>query len=122
MKNNFQIREKKAIYLNGKQFISEAFDETFKFENFIIAYNSGKLVIVNCDEGTIFSKKGIVMQVYNEGQYIALRDINGYMGVIRYDYATVVPFEFYATLILDNGIEILRTSNSNWEHYEIEGK
>lgn len=122
MKNNFQINEKETIYLDGEQFTPEVFDKAFKFENFIIAYNFNKLVIVDCNEGIIFSKKGLVMQVYSNGQYIALRDIHGYMGVIRYDCTTVVPFKFYVAFISDDGFEVLKTSNSNWEYYDVDDK
>lgn len=117
MVHNFQIRDKKAIYLNGFQFLTEAFDKAFIFDNFIIAYNCRKLVIVNCNDDTVFSKNGQVMQVYNDGKYISLRDTNNRMGVLRYDSTIVVPFNFYQTFISNDGFEVKETSNSGWEFY-----
>lgn len=115
--HNFQIRDKKAIYLNGFQFLTEAFDKAFIFDNFIIAYNCRKLAIVNCNDDTVFSKNGQVMQVYNDGQYISLRDTHNRMGVLRYDSTIVVPFNFYQTFISNDGFEVKETSNSSWKFY-----
>ena len=122
MKYDFQIRNKKAIYLNNSQFLSEVFDDAFMFNNFIIAYNCKKLVIVNCNDDTVFSKNGQVMQVYNDGQYISLRDTHNHMGVLLYDSTIVVPFNFYQTLISSEGFEVRETSSSNWFYYDINGK
>lgn len=123
MEHNFRIRETKTIYLDDKQFTTEAFDKAFKFDNFIIAYNCDGLVIVNCNEGVIFSKKGMVTQVYNDGQYIAIRDIHNYMGIIRYDCITVVPFNYYQTVIIENGNFLVRkTSDSYLERYDTSEK
>lgn len=122
MKYDFEIRNKKAIYLNNSQFLSEAFDNAFMFNNFIIAYNCKKLVIVNCNDDTVFSKNGQVLQVYNGGEYISLLDTHNRMGVLRYDSTIVVPFNFYQTLISSEGFEVRETSDSKWCYYDINGK
>lgn len=114
MKKDFRIKEKEIIYLDGEQFIPEVFDKTYKFENFIVAYNSDKLVIINCDEATVFSKRGMVTQVFNDGEYIAIRDINNYMGIIRYDFKTVVPFIYLQTVIIENGSFLVRKDSLSY--------
>lgn len=111
------VRDKKAIYLDGKQLIPDVFDYVDEFEGFKIAHNPDCLTIVNPSGEVIVSEKDVIVcQVYYYGEYISLRK-NNVMGVYRYDGTIVVPFEFYMTFITDKGIEVKRNEDDSWEHY-----
>lgn len=109
MENTLEVRNKKVIYMNNHQLINDTFNDVTEFRGFLIAYNSNHLVIINPRGDLILSEEGTVYQVCDDGKYISIRKDN-VMGVYRYDGKLIVPFEFYATFIVD-GNEFLVKKN-----------
>ncbi len=106
---DFNNRIENYVYLDGHQPLT--------FEHSLIVQNSNKLVIFNFDDGTIISRNGRIQQVYNYGQYFVISDTNNLTGVIRHDGLIVVPFKFYAIIILNGIISVKKDKNSDFEKY-----
>jgi len=118
MGNGLEVKDKKAIYLNGHQLISDAFDYVYEYKGYLIAYNSNHLVIISPDGDLLVSEEGTVWQVYNYGEYVSIRR-NNVMGVYLYDGSLVVPFEFYAVFIwFEKEFQVMKNKGDNYIPYE----
>lgn len=117
MNNNFEIRKKINVYFNGKKVIDDDFDNAYNYDDFVIAYNSNKLVIINPNGEVIFSKFGKVGSQPRCGKYIVMEDVNKQLGILKYDGSTFLPFEFYAIVVSfkDDIVSVKREKNSEWE-------
>lgn len=82
----------------------------------LVFQTPNRVFFVNLDDGSIIIKNGIVHQI-NNNKYFVIRDTNNLYGVIRYDGAVIVPFEFYKILIWNNIIKVQKDKNSDYEQY-----
>lgn len=123
MNNNLDIRDQKMIYSGDIPLIPDVFDEVFKVEGYLVAYNSSKLVIINPEGQVIVSEEGTVMQIYSWGKCISLKKGN-VSGVYYYDGTLLVPFEYYLVFIAiveanQFVFEIQDTPQSGWRPYSL---
>lgn len=121
MKNNLTILDKKMIYLNDLPFIPDAFDDVFDIDNYLVAYNSQKLVIVNPESEILVSEEGIVQQIHSWGKCIAFQKGNK-VGVYHYDGTLLIPFVFHHIFIVDADdfvFKVQDTPKGNWRDYTL---
>lgn len=121
MNNNLNIRDKQMIYLGSIPLIFDVFDEVFNVEDYLVAYNSKKLVIVNPESEIIVSEEGIVQQIRSWGKCIAFQKGNK-VGVYHYDGTLLIPFVFHHIFIVDADdfvFKVQDTPKSNWRDYTL---
>lgn len=90
-------------------------------EDYLVAYNSNKLVIINPQGQVIVSEEGTVMQIHSWGKCVSIKKGN-VSGVYYYDGTLLIPFEFHLIFIaiVDTTqfvFNIKDTPQSGWRPY-----